>query len=344
MAVENRGFTTTDGIDLNEVYYNTVLPILDIYNAEEVLDIRTAICVDGDESYYKIPVNTSRWKFQKLGEIEKPTSHKLVYGKRQKDTEKYGLGITYTFDWLMSEQASSEEVGKLAAKAIATDRDLITAVIIENALKSASSDGFYAGANYYDSAEKQDRPPAFGAQVFTTAHTHYVASNNATLRVADLTAAKEHIKEHGWGAPFVGFCNADMMKDIEDLIGLFLTTTATYGSMGQELPNQVMRDGFRGRLLGIDWVETQWMPDQYILIIGARAGEDKPIRFIQKKNPSAKGLILTPGSYNAAYPLIEASYLRWFATQALYRGAGYSLYVAATSTYADPSLTSTMIE
>lgn len=343
MAVENRGFTTTDGIDINEIYYNTVLPILDIYNSEEVLDIRAAICIDGDESYYKFPVNTSRWKFQKLGEVEKPTSHKIVWGKRQRDTEKYGLGITYTFDWLMSEQASSAEVGKLAAKAVASDRDLITAVIIENAMKSADSNGFYAGANYYDTNEKQDRPSPYGSNTFTAAHTHYVSTGAATLKVSDLTAAKEHLKEHGWGAPFIGFCNADFIKDLEDLLGLFITTTANYGFVGNALTEQVMREGFKGSLLGINWVETQWMPDDYFMIIGSKAGEDKPIRFIQKKNPSAQGLILAPGSYSAAYPLIEASYLRWFTTQVLYRAAGYVGYVS-TSDYTNPSITSEMIE
>jgi hypothetical protein len=343
MGVELRGFTTTDGIDLNEVYYNTVLPILDIYNAEETLDIRNMVCVDGDESYYKFPVNTSKWKFRKLGEIEKPTSHKIVYGKRQRDTEKYGLGITYTFDWLMSEQSSSTEVGKLAAKALATDRDLVTAVIIENSMNNVSSNGFYAGAAYYDTAEKQDRPPIYGQASFLTTHTHYVSTGSATLRVSDLTAAKEHIKEHGWGAPFVGFCNADFIKDLEDLIGLFLTTTATYANLGQDLPNQVMREGFKGSLLGINWVETQWMPDGYFMIIGTRPGEDKPVRFIQKKNPSAQGLLLTPGSYNAAYPLIEASYLRWFTTQVLYRAAGYVGYIS-TDAYTAPSLTTNVLE
>jgi hypothetical protein len=343
MAVENRGFTTTDGIDINEVYYNTVLPIIDIYNAEEVLDIRTMVCIDGDESYYKFPVNTAKWKFQKLGEVEKPTSHKLVWGKRQKDTEKYGLGITYTFDWLMSEQASSDQIARMAAKAVATDRDLQTAVIIENCLKSASSDGFYAGASYYDTNEKQDRPQPYGNNVFLTTHTHYNATGSATLRVSDLTAAKEHLKEHGWGAPFVGFCNADFIKKLEDLIGLFITTTANYASLGQAIPDQTMREGFKGSLLGINWVETEWMPDDYFLIIASKAGEDKPVRFIQKKNPSAQGLILVPGSYNVQYPLIEASYLRWFTTQVLYRAAGYVGYITASS-YSDPDLISNVVD
>ena len=343
MTVENRGFTTTDGIDLNEIYYNTVLPILDIYNAEETHDIRTAICIDGDESYYKFPVVVNRWKFQKLGEIEKPTSHKLVWGKRQRDTDKYGLGITYTFDWLMSESASSSEVARMAAKAVQADRDLISSVVLENAMTNTSANGFYAGANYYDSGEKQDRPSPYGNNVFAASHTHYNATGSATLRVSDLTAAKEHIKEHGWGAPFIGFCNADFIKDLEDLLGLFVTTTATYGFGSTGMQDEVMRNGFKGRLLGIDWVETQWMPDDYFLIVGSRAGEDKPIRFIQKKNPSAKGLLLTPGSYNAAYPLIEASYLRWFTTQVLYRGSGYVGYITS-SAYSAPSMTTNTID
>ena len=48
---DNRGFTTTDGIDLNEVLYNTVLPIVDLYNQEEELDLRALLCEDWDESY-----------------------------------------------------------------------------------------------------------------------------------------------------------------------------------------------------------------------------------------------------------------------------------------------------
>ena len=128
MATETRGYTTTDGIDINEVLYDTILPILDIYNAEEVLDVRGMFCFDWNESYYKFPIN-DRWKFEKLGEAEKPTSRMIEYGKRQKDTEKYGLGITYTYDWLMSEMASSSEIAKLAARALTTDRQVVTSTI-----------------------------------------------------------------------------------------------------------------------------------------------------------------------------------------------------------------------
>ena len=340
MAVETRGYTTTDGIDLNEVLYDTVLPILDIYNQEEILDIRAMVCFDWTEQYYKFQIN-QKWPFQKLGEAEVPTSRKLKYGKRQIDTVKYGLGITYTFDWLMSEQSSSEEIARLAAKAVSSDRDLVTSVVLDNALKSSGTDGWYNGS--FSTNELITNPPSNGVITFTAAHTHYNATNSATLRLSDITAAKEHLKEHGYNGDIFGFCNADLTKDIEDLAGFFVTTTANYSGVGS-LENQVVIDGWRGRLLGINWKETQWMPDQYFLLIGTKAGEDKPLMFVQKKNPSAKGLILTPGSYDVRYPLINASYLRWFATQVAYRGAGVAYYIAATSTYADPSMTGETID
>ena len=46
MARTIKGHTTTDGIDINEIYYDTILPILDLYNHEEMLDIRAMVCGD----------------------------------------------------------------------------------------------------------------------------------------------------------------------------------------------------------------------------------------------------------------------------------------------------------
>ena len=50
MAFTTKGYTTTDGIDLNEILYGTVLPVLELYNLEEMLDLRAVLCSDHDES------------------------------------------------------------------------------------------------------------------------------------------------------------------------------------------------------------------------------------------------------------------------------------------------------
>ncbi len=97
MAFTTKGYTTTDGIDLNEILYGTVLPVLELYNLEEVLDLRALLCSDHDESYVKFD-SSGKWKFQRLAEAERAQSRRKRWGKRQKDTQKYGLDIGYSFD------------------------------------------------------------------------------------------------------------------------------------------------------------------------------------------------------------------------------------------------------
>jgi hypothetical protein len=331
-----KGFTTTDGIDLNEILYGTVLPIIDLYNAEEELDLRAMMCIDGDEGYYKFDAS-GHWKFSALAEAEKPTSRKIKWGKRQKDTVKYGLEIDYTFDWLMSEQSSAKEIAMRANKAINRDRALQTAKILDVCVQSAT-DGFYNAS--FSSDENMTTPPTYGAKSFATTHTHYVGAGATTLALSHVTAAKEHIKEHGYKGQIWGFCNADFFKKIEDLAGWAALTSSAF-----IIPNKVVDgisvDGFKGRLLGIDWKETEWMADDYFLLIGTMEGQDKPVRYVQKKNESAKGLILTPGSYDIRYPIIDATYLHWLEAQVIYRGAGTTYKLAAT--WGNPTATTTNV-
>jgi len=337
--VSQRGFTTTDGIDLNEILYGTVLPIIDLYNAEEMLDLRSALTVDGDESYYKFDAS-GKWKFQKLAEGEKPASRKKEYGKKQKDTEKYGLDIDYTFDWLMSDMSSSSEIASLANKAIERDRALMTAVILDVALAS-TTDGWWNGS--YTADEKITAPPTWGVNVFTGAHTHYVASGSTTLALTDITAAKQLIKEQGFTGALIGFGNSDFMQKVEDLAGWNIAGNSNQLLIANPISERVAIDGFSGRMLGVDWIVTEWMPDDYFMIIGSRSGQAKPIRFIQKKNPSAHGLLLMPGGYDPRYPIIDATYIHWLAAQVLYRGAGV-VYQLTASAYSNPTITTNVVE
>ena len=325
-----KGLTTTDGIDLNEILYGTVLPIVDLYNDEEELDLRAMITHDRDESYKKFDAS-GRFKFQRLGEGEKPTSRRIKWGKRQKDTEKFGLDIDYTFDWLMSNDSSSQEIALKASKAISRDRALQTAIILDVCLASGT-DGFYNAA--FSTEEKMSAPPSYGQNTFAATHTHYVASGSSTLALSAITAAKKHLKEHGYKGTIWGLCNANFFQKIEDLAG-WAGLTSTAFVISNKVIDGVAVDGFKGRLLGVDWKETEWMPDGYFMLIGVQAGQEKPVSYIQKKNPAAKGLILTPGSYDPKYPIIDATYLHWLQAQVLYRGAGVVYYLGAS--WSDPT-------
>lgn len=335
MSDLTRGYTTTDGIDLNEILYGTILPIVELYNQEETLDLRALLCSDWDESYIKFDAS-GHWKFQKLGESEKPASRKKVWGKMQKDTTKYGLDIGYTYDWLMSESASSEKITSMANGALSRDRALQTAVILEECLQAG---GFFSGS--FSANEVMSTPPTYGANTFASSHSHYVASGSATITLATITAMKLHIKEHGYKGRIIGFMNADMTKNIEDIAGWYAASTTT---VGNPVVDNVAIEGFAGRLLGIDWKESEWMPTDYLFIVGTQSevGE-KPIRYIQKKNPSAKGLILAPGSYDAKYPLIDADYLHWLEALVILRGAGV-VYQLTTGAYSDPTITTNVVE
>ena len=44
-----RGLTTSDGVDLNDVYNNVVTPIIDRYNSVDRTDFRALLCSDEDE-------------------------------------------------------------------------------------------------------------------------------------------------------------------------------------------------------------------------------------------------------------------------------------------------------
>lgn len=338
MADLTRGYTTTDGIELNEILYGTVLPIVELYNQEEVLDLRALLCSDHDESYIKFDAS-GQWKFQKLGEAEKPVSRKKVWGKMQKDTTKYGLDIGYTFDWLMSEVASSEEITRMANKALNRDRALQTTVILEECLTSG---GFFNGS--FSANEVMKTPPTFGANTFVAGHTHYVGSGSATVRLLDIVAMKLHVKEHGFKGQLWGLMNSDMTSNIENLAGWYGTNVYTTTLPGKIVDN-VAIEGFAGRLLGIDWKETEWMPTDYLLVVGVQAeGGEKPVRYLQKKNPSAKGLILAPGSYDPKYPIIDADYIHWLEALVVLRGAGVVYYVNATENYTSPTVTTNVVE
>ena len=167
-------------------------------------------------------------------------------------------------------------------KAIERDRALQTVVILDECMQTG---GWFDGN--FQTTEVLKAPQTYGANVFTQAHQHYNTSGGSTLTLATITAMKEHLKQHGFKGQLWGLHNADMTKQIEDLAGW---TAASTIPVAGKIIDQVAIEGFAGRLLGVNWKETEWIPDNYLLMVGTyegRAGE-KPVRYIQKKNPAAR--------------------------------------------------------
>src|SRR4030042_7143744 len=115
----------------------------------------------------------------------------------------------------MTDMASSENIRMMITKAIAQDRSLETAIILDECLQTG---GWFDGT--FTAAEVLKAPISFGQNTFTGSHTHYNASGSATLTLATITSMKEHVKQHGYRGPTLwGFMNANMTKQIEDLAG-----------------------------------------------------------------------------------------------------------------------------
>lgn len=331
------GVVTTADLDLNEIFYGKVLPIIAAYNEEEVLDLRAMFCEDWDESYRKFPAN-DRWKFQKLGEGGTPDYKKIIWGKRQMDTTKYGLGLGYTLDWLFSGEATETEILKRNKLAIARDRVLQESVIL-NVMARSSTDGFFNGS--FTSNEKMTTPISYGANSFNATHTHYVGAGSSTLALSYITAAKEHIKQHGYNKNLLGFANADFMKQVEDLAG-WAALTSTSFVISNKIVDNIAVEGFKGRLLGIDWKETEMIPDGYFMLVGESATmPEKAVSYIQKAKPAGQGLKLFRGN-DPDYPIIESFYIHWLAAQVALRGAGVMYYLA--SSWTNPTITGNIIE
>ena len=314
------GFRTTDDIDLNEIFYNSILPGLELFN-KEVLDIRGEVAIDHDESKVKVPVNL--WSFTKLAEGEEPYARRLAFGRFQKDSQKYGLAQGFTFDFLM--RAPSADVDLAQAAALAADRELQTQVILAEATATGA---WWDGT--FNSEEGLTTPPDFGSNTFTGGHTHYVTTSSATPALSDFTNAKQLVAEHGSTGRYIAWHNSVQTKQIEDLAGFDTAAVAN------PLTDRVTLEGFTGRLLGIDFVETEFLPSGYILLLRVPStGVLKPMRFIQLKNPSGRGLIILPGN-NQDYPIINSRYFHWLAALTVFRSAGVAIQVTTGASYSNP--------
>ncbi|MFA5036681.1 MAG: hypothetical protein WC479_05845 [Candidatus Izemoplasmatales bacterium] len=333
------GYLTTDGVDLNEVYYNTVVPSISRYNNYDFFPFRETLCSDGDESYIKFPLD--RITFDSLGEAEVPSAKKLKWGRFIGTTSKTGAAFGYTMDFL--KDASSRMINDVQAEIYAADRNAVMNKVLNVCLDSASSDGFYN--TYFDSESDMKAysnvgaPPAYGQNTFTAAHTHYVPLNSTSIALTDITSAKHHIAEHGSPSKLVAFINSEQVEVFENLAGWNYSTTATY-LIPNPITDKTAIDGFQTRWLGIDFFQTEAIPAGYVLIVdvGTGGGYDKPVKFIEPKNASFRGLQLLPGNAIKDYPIIESYFLRWMGAKVWKRAAGIVLQAKSGTTYSAPTL------
>jgi len=330
------GLKTTDGNDLNTVYYDYIIPIIQRYNEDNVSDFRALLSYDEDEkvkNYYLPEAGRMQKLEQDYGMPDYRTFNK---GKFQHDTAKYGDAFRYTETFL--KDASTLDIIRFTQELLIRDKETIKFELLKALIASGTSaNSLYNGV--YGTYEGISAPPTYGANTFAAGHNHYVGNNYAsgTIQLTDITLAKKHIAEHGTTGQFVGFINSTQTQEIANLATFVYSSDVN--KIANPISDKIAVDGFVGRLLGVDFIETEEIPSGYVLI-GKFTENDlgKILAFVQPNDASWRGLQLIPAAARPDYPLVGASARRFFSVAVKNRGSAYCFScVSGSSVYTSPA-------
>jgi hypothetical protein len=324
-----KGLFTLDNVDWREVWDNYLLPGIDRYNEFDKTDFAALLCQEDDETRKKYLLRTAN-TFQSLAHGERPEFRKGVKGSFQKLTEKFGTGIGYDLDTLKDMRL--QDILDYQAGIIIQDRENIRSEILKAMLQS-STDGFFNAA--FESDEGITAPPPYGQNTFLASHTHYLGTASSEILLVEIPDWRKHIIEHGFGKNIIGFINSAQEADIAKML-----TPSTAGTLkvANPLTDKIAVDGYLARAGGVEWVTTECMPEDYVLLVSTdlNANMNKPAKLIYPTNSSYRGLLLLHGG-NGQYPIIDSYYLRWLGAKVLHRGAGVVVRLG-NANWADPTI------
>uniref|UniRef100_A0A6M3MDZ0 Putative capsid protein n=1 Tax=viral metagenome TaxID=1070528 RepID=A0A6M3MDZ0_9ZZZZ len=234
--------------------------------------------------------------------------------------EDFELG--YAFTKKAIQRSTAGELKETQAEAMKADMRLQARRFFWAAMTpggAATSKGWW-DANMATSSIRG--PPNWKGNTFNTSHNHFDVSGSTDITLADFSALKKEIREHGYAGPLYTFMHSDQVEQCEDLAGW--TTAMTPNSIVETVATKgfdVVKQ-FQGHTL----IQDDWVPSGYLLTIEGRI---KPLTMREPLQASARGLKLWEGPYEA-YPLAEAYYSRCFDLAVVHRGAGAIRYLEET--------------
>lgn len=232
--------------------------------------------------------------------------------------------LGYAFTKKAIQDSTADELKQTQAEALNADQRLLAKRFFYTCLTpgtGATSKGFW-DANM--AAASLRAPPPWKGNTFTTNHNHYDYSGSTDIALADFSALKREIREHGYAGPLFLFMNLQEVEACENLAGWTTAMTAnsiieTVATKGFEVIKQFQ---------GFTVIQDDWCPAGYLLAIESRI---KPVTMREPLSSKGKGLKLWEGPYSA-YPLLEAYYSHRFDMAVCHRGAGAARYLAASWT------------
>ena len=243
--------------------------------------------------------------------------------------DEFELGLAYTKNMLQDQTA--DEVKESQKEALAADKRLMMKRFIYQATRKGTSP---VSSGWWDgnmAAASVRAPPPWKGNTFTTGHDHFSVKGSADIGLADFSALKKAIREHGYQGKLWVFLHSDQIEDLEDLAAWDKAATPT------SIQQDVATKGFEAikEFQGFTVVHDDWIPSGYMLGIESQV---KPMTMREPLNVSARGLKLWKGPYDE-YPLQEAYYSRRMDMTVVHRGAGAVRQLTANATYTNPTFT-----
>jgi len=326
-----QGFTTLDGVDFNEVFYGTLLPVLDVYNTEGADMFRDLLTAQGDEKIKKLIVPSSM-RLQKTAFEETPNAVKITFGRWQALVENYKTGHVYQRSFLM--YARMDDIERLHAEAIAEDnRTIKREVLFETMNDPAVAPTEYKGAlwnGYYASNEGISTPPKWETNSFSSTHNHYVTSGGSALAEADFDTARQHMTEHGVAGQWLCYMHTNQGNQLSSLLGI------TGSGIASSVKDELAMNGYLSRFKGWDVFVTDQIPSGYVLWTCNQVNGRKLAAFVESDNASFRGFSILPGYDNPSFPLIGAHYERNFNIKVLDRSAAVAMQITTSASYTNP--------
>ena len=237
--------------------------------------------------------------------------------------------LGFAFSKRAIEDSTANELRETQAEALRADQRLLAKRFMYRCLSrgtGSQSIGFWDGNM---SAAGVRAPPNWKGNTFTLGHNHYTATSATTPTLADFSAIKRQIREHGYSGPVSCFMNLAEVEACENLAGW--TTAMTTNPITTE----VAEKGFEvvKQFQGLTLIQDDWIPAGYLL---ALEGRIKPVTMREPINQRARGLKLWEGPF-VNYPLAESYYTHRFDMGVVHRGAGAVRYLA--NNWATPTFT-----
>lgn len=322
--------TTTDGVDLNELWSDFQASLSEYNEGMDELVANLTFPTTQET----LNVIQGAYDFEVYSDYTKPDAQDLTEAQISVPLNAYDLRIAYTVRKLLN--TTSIEVEARHAEALAADTRLQLRQTLRAALskEGVRGDGGVVAKAFYNADGTV--PPAYKNNTFTGTHTHYLATTSAGLG-AGITSLIDTIVEHGFENNVEILANRQTAKKIQALPEF----VPVQGSVGSSL--EIVGAPSDANVLG--WYDgaiirrEDWLPNDYLFGYSAQGGANSPLNpmaFREPLNEQARGLVIMRGT-NPEYPLANSYYYHEFGVGVRQRGNGAALQITSDgASYTSP--------